>query len=163
MTCLLLLNTPTTITTTENKKANDKDDSENIGCLLDDVDHALSKTKQDNEQTKTCYNVHKHDEGGIHFRHPSPSLLTQDVVLTSIQRHLNVMDVRWTSKQRCVLTTMPRTLLFVFIYIYFIRTSNARISFKRECSPNVLNFQETFNFHIQKFLNFRLTLFHPKF
>ena len=31
-------------------------------------------------------------------------LLTQDVVLTSIQRHLNVMDVRWTSKQRCVLT-----------------------------------------------------------
>ena len=32
-----------------------------------------------------------------------PSLLTQDAVLTSIQRHLNVMDVRWTSKQRCVL------------------------------------------------------------
>ena len=32
------------------------------------------------------------------------SLLAQDVVLTSIQRHLNVMDVRWTLKQRCVLT-----------------------------------------------------------
>ena len=32
------------------------------------------------------------------------SLLTQAVVLTSIQRHLNVMDVRWTLKQRCVLT-----------------------------------------------------------
>ena len=33
-------------------------------------------------------------------------LLTQDVVLTSIQRHLNVMDVRRTLKQRCVLTSL---------------------------------------------------------
>ena len=32
------------------------------------------------------------------------SLLTQDVVLTSIQRRLNVVDVRWTLKRRCVLT-----------------------------------------------------------
>ena len=32
------------------------------------------------------------------------SLLTQDVLLTSIQRRSNVMDVRWTLKQRCVLT-----------------------------------------------------------
>ena len=32
------------------------------------------------------------------------TLLAQDVVLTSIQRHLNVMDVRWTLKQRSVLT-----------------------------------------------------------
>ena len=32
------------------------------------------------------------------------SLLTQDVVLTSIQRRFNVMDVRQTLKQRCVLT-----------------------------------------------------------
>ena len=32
------------------------------------------------------------------------ALITQDVVLTSFQRHLTVMDVRWTLKQRCVLT-----------------------------------------------------------
>ena len=32
------------------------------------------------------------------------TLLTQDVVLTSFQRHLIVMDVRWTLKQRRVLT-----------------------------------------------------------
>ena len=36
--------------------------------------------------------------------HARQTLLTQDVVLTSIQRHLNVTDVRWTLKQRCVLT-----------------------------------------------------------
>ena len=30
------------------------------------------------------------------------TLLAQDVILTSIQRFLNVMDVRWTLKQRCV-------------------------------------------------------------
>ena len=36
------------------------------------------------------------------YLHP---LLTQDVVLTSIQRHLTViMDARWALKQRCVLT-----------------------------------------------------------
>ena len=34
------------------------------------------------------------------FLYLTPTLLTQDVVLTSIQ----VMDVRWTLKQRCVLT-----------------------------------------------------------
>ena len=39
------------------------------------------------------------------------SLLTQDVVLTSIQRHLNVMDGRWTLKQRCVLTGSITSLL----------------------------------------------------
>ena len=31
-------------------------------------------------------------------------VLTQDVILTSIQRFLNVMDVKWTLKQCCVLT-----------------------------------------------------------
>ena len=30
--------------------------------------------------------------------------LTQDVFWTSIPRFMNVMDARWTSKQRCVLT-----------------------------------------------------------
>ena len=39
---------------------------------------------------------------GIHSM--SITVLTQDVVLTSIQRRLNVMDVRKTLKQRCVLT-----------------------------------------------------------
>ena len=39
------------------------------------------------------------------------SLLSQDVVLTSSQRHLNVMDVRWTLKQRCVLTGMQLFML----------------------------------------------------
>ena len=31
-------------------------------------------------------------------------MLTIDVIWTSIQRFLNVMDVRWMSKKRCVLT-----------------------------------------------------------
>ena len=35
------------------------------------------------------------------------SLLTQDVIWTSIRRLLNVMDVRWTSKECCVLTGIP--------------------------------------------------------
>ena len=34
------------------------------------------------------------------------SLLAQDVIWMSIQRFLNVMNVRWTLKQRCVLTGM---------------------------------------------------------
>ena len=32
------------------------------------------------------------------------TLITQNVVLTSFQHHLTVMDVRWTLKQCCVLT-----------------------------------------------------------
>ena len=35
------------------------------------------------------------------------TLLTQDVVYTSIQRLLNVMDGRWMLNQRCVLTGYP--------------------------------------------------------
>ena len=46
--------------------------------------------------------------------------MTQDVVLTSIQRHLNVMDVRWTLKQRCVLTgkydNYVNSLFSLFLY-----------------------------------------------
>ena len=51
----------------------------------------------------------------------------QDVVLTSFQRHLNVMDVRWTLKQRCVLTgklilylpyVTALSNLFLFIFLH---------------------------------------------
>ena len=38
-------------------------------------------------------------------------LLTQDVIWTSIQRCLNVMDVRWTLKRHCVLNGMPVSFL----------------------------------------------------
>ena len=41
-------------------------------------------------------------------RDNQPYLLTQEVVLTSIQSHMNVTDVRQTLKQRCVLTTLLR-------------------------------------------------------
>ena len=46
-------------------------------------------------------------------------MLTQDVIWTSIQRFLNVIDVKWTSKQHCVLT---KTLLIRDV----IRTSIQR-------------------------------------
>ena len=44
------------------------------------------------------------NSNGQMLDYSNTSLLTQNVVLTSIQRHLDVMNVRWTLKQRCVLT-----------------------------------------------------------
>ena len=38
----------------------------------------------------------------VHF--PAISLLKQDAIWTLIKRFLNVMNIRWTSIQRCVLT-----------------------------------------------------------
>ena len=53
----------------------------------------------------------------------SVSLITQDVIWTSIQHILDVMAVKWTSKQRCMLTKTILTRRYLDVDSKSERTS----------------------------------------
>ena len=55
------------------------------------------------------------------------SLLTQYVVSTSFQRHLNVGDVRWTLKQRHVLSGLDLIVIFGF-YAFSLNMSHINLT-----------------------------------
>ena len=78
-------------------------------CSLNSEDHFLQakfwwkgvilpKQKEEIPYIKMCSLF------GIQISYSIKTLFTQDVIWKSFQRFLNVMDVRWTLKQCCVIT-----------------------------------------------------------
>ena len=78
--------------------------------------------------------------------------LTQDVIWTSLQQFLNVMDVQWTLKQLCVLTA-------VFLTHDVILTSIQRLSNVMDVETMLCAYKNSFN--TRRCLDVAATFFEP--